>query len=89
LGKLKWSPYDYYTSSPREFYYACLGYFAEREDNIILMRNVARFASVGYVKPFDFDNAWPIGVSAERDYITLDDDFKETILRIHNKSINE
>lgn len=32
LGRLKWSEYEYNTSSPEAFFYACEGYFDERQD---------------------------------------------------------
>lgn len=57
FGRLKWSPYEYYTSSPQEFYYACKGYFDERDENNELMRAVAKFSCAGYVKGSQFDNA--------------------------------
>jgi hypothetical protein len=57
---LGWSPYEYYTSSPCEFYYACKGYFDKEEQQMMVMRKVAQAASAGFVKPADFDDFWPV-----------------------------
>lgn len=83
MGKLKWTPYEYYTSSPCEFYYACKGYFDEREEQILLMRNVAMFAS-GNGTHKDFDKAWPApGKKKENVRMVVNDEMKKAIKRIH------
>jgi spore germination cell wall hydrolase CwlJ-like protein len=56
---LGWSPYEYYTSSPCEFYYACKGYFDKEEQDIMIWRKVAQAASAGFVKSEDFEAFWP------------------------------
>jgi hypothetical protein len=88
LGKLKWTPYEYYTSSPCEFYYACKGYFDEREEQILLMRNVAMFASGNGVHK-DFDKAWPVKNSGKKEItrVTVSEDMKQTIARLHGVQI--
>lgn len=88
MGKLKWTPYEYYTSSPCEFYYACKGYFDEKEDNVLLMRKVAQFASVGFVKDTDFNSAWPLQHSEQKETVLITKEDKEAILRIHNAANN-
>ena len=59
LGKLGWSPYQYYTSSPCEVYYAFKGYFDKEEHQMLVMRKVAQAASAGFVKGDDFEKFWP------------------------------
>lgn len=52
------------------------------------MRNVAMFSCIGYVKQEDFNRAWPIkGESKKRGKITIDEEMRETIKRIHNIDI--
>lgn len=85
MGRLKWTAYEYYTSSPKECYYAFKGYFDEREEQILLMRSVAMFASAGMVK--DFDKAWPLGSKKESVRYVLDDEMKQTIARLHGVQI--
>lgn len=41
LGKLGWSEYEYYTSSPEGFYYACKGYFSKMQDESLAIRNLS------------------------------------------------
>lgn len=90
MGRLKWTPYEYYTSSPQEFYYACKGYFSERDEDATLLRAVAKFGCAGYVKGNDFDRAWPsIGGNKKAG---LSEEDKAMILRVHNalkKPVNE
>jgi len=80
-GRLRWPKEQYYKSSPQEFYYACLGYFDEREDDIMLMRNVALFASQLGGK--DFSKFWP-GKKKEAVRIVMDEEMKKQILAAHN-----
>jgi hypothetical protein len=54
---LGWSPYEYYTSSPQDFYYACKGYFDKENNLMMLMRNVAMFASQRASD--EFNKYWP------------------------------
>ena len=46
--------------SPESFYYAVEGYFDKKDELILLARNIANFASVGFVKPEEFNSSWPL-----------------------------
>lgn len=85
MGRLKWTAYEYYTSSPQEFYYACKGYFDEREEQIILQRNAAFLICQTFgAKHSDLNKAWPLdGKKQESVRIVIDEEMKETIKRIH------
>jgi hypothetical protein len=48
------------------------------------MRNVAMFASAGFIKSNDFHAAWPVGNSVVNDTVLLTDEDRERILKIHN-----
>jgi hypothetical protein len=86
LGKLKWTPYEYYTSSPCEFYYACKGYFDERDYRENLVRTQTQFitAALG-VKPSDFNKDWPAKGKQKNEItrVVVDEEMKETIRRLH------
>lgn len=46
------------------------------------------FSCIGYVKQEDFNRAWPLeGTNKKRGKITVDDEMKEAIKRIHNIDI--
>lgn len=75
----------YYSSSPQEFYYACEGYFAERDEQFSLMRNVALFASqLGYK---DFNKYWPGGTVGNKSELVLTDEMRKNILEVHKIKI--
>ncbi len=59
LGRLKWSEYEFYTSSPEGFHYACEGYFDERRDTEILFRDMGliTYGVMGGKKGVDI---WPM-----------------------------
>ena len=56
-------------SSPESFYYAVEGYYRKEENHMMLMRNVAQFASAGFVKNDDFNKAWPLPKKYQQDVI--------------------
>jgi len=58
---LGWSPFEYHTSSPCEFYYACKGYFSKEENRMLIMRKVAFAAVAPYINDGDFESFWPYG----------------------------
>lgn len=80
---MKWSPYEYYTSSPQEFYYACMGYFDERDTTNELMRAVAKFSCAGYVKGNDFDRAWP-SINKDKISASANAEMAAMIQRVHD-----
>ena len=72
----------YYSSSPQEFYYACEGYFAERDEHINLMRNVALFAS--QLGGNDFNKYWPsVSGDSSRENIVITDEMRQKIMQAH------
>lgn len=71
---------EYYSSSPQEFYYACEGYFNERDEGVQLMRNVALFAS--QLGGREFNKHWP-GEVKEADNFVLTDDMRQQIMKAH------
>ncbi len=89
MGLLKWTTYEYYTSSPQEFYYACKGYFDEREEQILLHRNAAFLICQSFgAKHSDLNKAWPVDDKQKEDSrVVIDSEMKDTIKRIHGISI--
>jgi len=63
LGELGWTPYEYYTSTPMEFYAACLGYLNKEKKAAKLLRfaafriseSMAGSKAVGPIEKF-----WPM-----------------------------
>ena len=72
---------EYYSSSPQEFYYACEGYFAEMDEQVSLMRNVALFAS--QLGSREFSKHWPASGGGEIDTVVLTDEMRENIMSAH------
>ncbi len=85
MGKLKWTPYEYYTSSPYEFYHACKGYFDEREESMLIMRKVA-YSFVGG-SLIEFNNFWPVEGKGGPEKIVIDQDMKDIIKKIHGVNL--
>ena len=75
----------YYSSSPQEFYYACEGYFAERDEHVSLMRNVALFAS--QLGGREFYKYWPASGGGEVDTVIMRDEMVQKILSDHKLRI--
>lgn len=91
MGRLGWSPYDYYTSLPIEFYAAVEGYQeAETERAKIL-----RFASYRVAEAMagskaigSIDRFWPMGGNSSRDYFAKPSrEMFDEILKRHNINI--
>jgi hypothetical protein len=60
LGKLGWTEYEYYCSTPEGFYYACQGYFAKLEDESLAIRNAATIIFRVMGGKENMDKIWPI-----------------------------
>lgn len=60
LGKLGWTEYEYYTSSPEAVYYAFRGYFSKLQDDSLAVRNLAAiFLGISGSKK-KIDAIWPL-----------------------------
>lgn len=81
------TPYEYYTSSPYEFYAACEGYF----DKIDIEAGMLRIASYRIhqslvTKPLSISEYWPLrgDKKPESERIVMTPEMFEGIKKIHN-----
>lgn len=60
LGKLGWTPREYYTSSPYEFYAACEGYSDKMEQDSLSIRMLAHITMGLNGSKQKIENVWPL-----------------------------
>lgn len=86
MGKLGWTEYEYYTSSPYMFFAACEGYFDKEKSQEVLMRRVALFASQRGSD--EFNKYWPLdgkGIDVKKVWGTKEEanEFRKKIEEAH------
>ena len=90
MGKLGWTPYEYYTSSPQEFYHACKGYFDKEESSMLIQRKLAQVIWGGNGgKPDGFDNFWPIPDGVKKESVVKTWGTKEEAMEFRNKIMKD
>ena len=82
LGKLGWTEYEYYTSSPEAFYFACKGYFSKLQDNSLAVRNAATIIFKVMGGKEDIDKIWPLTGTEKRKIEMTEDERKEWWLKM-------
>ena len=92
FGVLGWKPYDYYCSSPYEFFCACEGYFDRLEHQAQIARLAShRIHETLSNKPLKIHEYWPLFSdkikSSRNEKIVIDDDITKQILAAHNIEI--
>lgn len=60
LGKLGWTEYEFYTSSPEAFYFASRGYFSKLQDESLAVRNLAAIVMGVAGSKDKIDSVWPL-----------------------------
>lgn len=91
LGRLKWSEYEYFTSSPEAFYYACEGYFDELQ-HIESIHRQACFINYKVMggKEANPNKIWPLAADVKqkaKDYKVWGDTPEELIrkaMQVHH-----
>lgn len=49
-----------------------------------MARNISMFACAGFVKYDDFNRAWPLNNSEEKEQVIMDEEMRKTILKLHS-----
>ena len=83
MGRLGWSEYDYYTSSPEAFYFAAQGYFDKVQDYSIAIRNSTYINYRMNGGKESINSIWPLANQIEEKREPMTKERYEKILAIH------
>ena len=81
-----WKPYEYYTSSPYEFFAACEGYFDKRDIEVKNLRWASyRIHQSLALKPLSLEDFWPLAGDKQKegDQLVMTKEMYEEIKKIH------
>lgn len=84
MGRLGWSPREFYCSNPDEFYYACRGYFIKLQDESLAIRNAATIIFRALGGKQNMDTIWPLTMEDAPKKFSIDKELFDEIKRKHN-----
>jgi hypothetical protein len=84
LGKLGWTEKEFYTSSPKSFFFAIRGYFSKLQDESLAVRNSATIIYRSLGGKSDINSIWPLNGEKKDTKIEMDQETYDRIKQIHN-----